>query len=71
MQPSQYKRSEARELCKTDPIFLGRALGYDILENPHREMFDAMASPKLKKLVLWPAVTSRHRVLSCRQYRIF
>jgi hypothetical protein len=38
MQPSQYKRSEARELCKTDPIFLGRALGYDILEAASRDV---------------------------------
>ena len=48
---------EARAKCKTDPVFLADQLGYDITESPHRAMFDALASGKKKRLVLWPRGT--------------
>ncbi len=47
-------KGEAREKCLNDPVFLAGVLGYDIEENPHRALFDALLSGKSKKLVLWP-----------------
>jgi predicted phage terminase large subunit-like protein len=46
-------KAEARQKCLDDPIFLGQCLGYDIQEDVHRELFDALETKKGKRLVLW------------------
>jgi hypothetical protein len=47
-------REEARQLCKTDPILLGECLGYDLQEDVHRALFDALMSKSDKRLIpLW------------------
>lgn len=60
-------RAEAREKCLTDAIYLGRQLGYDVEENPHGELFQALDSSRDKKLVLWPR---GHFKTSCIVIRI-
>jgi hypothetical protein len=45
---------EARAKCKSDPIFLAQALGYDLCEDPHRAFFDALHSQAKNKMCLWP-----------------
>lgn len=47
-------RAEAREKAKTDPIFLGEILGYDVQEDVHNDLFLALRSGKDKRLILWP-----------------
>jgi predicted phage terminase large subunit-like protein len=48
-------KDEARKRCLEDAIFLGsKVLGYDVEEDPHGELFRALASARDKKLVLWP-----------------
>lgn len=58
-------REEARQKCKADPIYLGKALGYDFQEDVHRPLFDLLLKFKdgvslrdlseiKNRLVLWP-----------------
>lgn len=45
-------KEEARQLCKTDPFFLGDVLGYDFQRDVHAELFDTLSSDSQKILVL-------------------
>lgn len=48
-------KDEARHLCKTNRMFLGKILGYDFQEDVHPDMFDALARGEAKnRLILWP-----------------
>lgn len=58
-------REEARQKCKTDPIYLGKCLGYDFQEDVHRPLFDLLLKFKdgsairdlseiKNRLILWP-----------------
>lgn len=48
-------KDEARKRCLEDAIYLGKnILGYDVDEDPHGELFKALASARDKKLILWP-----------------
>jgi hypothetical protein len=47
-------KAQAQEKCKTDPIFLGQVLGYDMCEDVHRAFFDVLQGKAKKKLCLWP-----------------
>jgi hypothetical protein len=52
---SRLTKDEARKRCLEDAIFLGnKILGYDVEEDPHGDLFRALASGKDKKLILWP-----------------
>lgn len=46
-------KEEARQKCLVDPIFLGQCLGYDVQEDVHRPLFDALQTKKKKRMVLW------------------
>ena len=48
-------KEQVRQKCLEDAVFLGREiLGYDVEDDPHGELFRALASGKDKKLILWP-----------------
>jgi predicted phage terminase large subunit-like protein len=47
-------KDEARQKCLDDIVFLAEVLGYDLCEDPHREMFNALQSDDLSALILWP-----------------
>lgn len=46
-------KEEARQKCLVDPIFLGQCLGYDVQEDVHRDLFNALQTKKKKRMVLW------------------
>lgn len=49
-------KDEARQLCKTDRMYLGKVLGYDFQDDVHPDMFAALDESlgKLWRLILWP-----------------
>lgn len=59
------QREESRQKCKTDPLYLGKCLGYDFQEDVHKPLFDLLLkfheakslrdlSEIKNRLVLWP-----------------
>jgi predicted phage terminase large subunit-like protein len=49
-------KDEARQLCKTDHLFLANVLGYQFQPDVHTDLFKVLEkkSDKLKRLILWP-----------------
>lgn len=48
-------KDEARQLCKTDRMYLGKVLGYDFQEDVHPDLFaDLSNTDKFYRLILWP-----------------
>lgn len=74
---------EARFKCKTDQLYLSEVLGLDLVENPHRALFDtflkkrpgvpiAELDPTIKRrMVLWPRGHGKTVALRVEMVQLF